>query len=83
VDASHAKLLCLTHDGNLLWMTQLPFGNPHSAMHLSCELARRAISGHNVNRMITNHVSLILMGQTQSAMRARACPRHGGYVPAS
>ncbi|MHB8604979.1 MAG: FG-GAP repeat domain-containing protein [Thermoplasmatota archaeon] len=33
VDASHAKLFCLTHDGKLLWSQQFPWGNPHVAMH--------------------------------------------------
>ncbi|MHB8632733.1 MAG: FG-GAP repeat domain-containing protein [Thermoplasmatota archaeon] len=33
VDASHAKLYCLTDTGTLLWMQQIPFGNPHVAMH--------------------------------------------------
>ncbi|MHB8632906.1 MAG: hypothetical protein ACYDBQ_02900 [Thermoplasmatota archaeon] len=33
IEASHANLYCLTHDGHLLWQQQLRFGNPHIAMH--------------------------------------------------
>lgn len=33
VDASHAILFCLTHDGHLLWTQQYVWLNPHIAMH--------------------------------------------------